>query len=322
MTHKYGFGKLDYKILYELEKNAKIPLQMLAKKTGMSKQLASYKLKKFEEQKIILNYTVLIDSSRLGYCHYRIYLRFRNLSISDRENIFKFFSSISETILVSGIDGYWDSGIIVAVRKVSEFRKVWSKIARFRQNIEDYKISTYSPVHYFTRTLISDLGSGEIPKIMTLGGNDEVKHDLLDVELLKEISKNARKPITEIAKKLKTTPGIIRRRIKNLEHTGIIQGYRPFLNWNKLGYSYYKVDLKLNSYEKNKRIFSFCHLHPNIIQVDETIGGSDFEFEIFAKSKEKFLEIINEMQNKFSDVMESYTYFIISQPHKETFMSF
>lgn len=318
MEHK--LGKQDYRILYELEKNAKIPLQMLAKRSGISKQLVSYKLKKFEEQKIILNYTAMIDSSRLGYHSYRIYLKFRNLNESKNKEMLEFFSSINETIIVSSIDGQWDVGMVVAVKNIYDFRKVWIKMMKSRQNIETYKISIYSPIHHFTRTLILK-ESKEMPKVMTIGGNNEVKHDDLDVSILKEIARNARKPLTEISKKLETTPGIVRRRIKNLEKNGVIQGYRPLFNWNELGYSYYKVDMKLNSYEKNKQIFTFCHLHPNIIQVNETIGGSDFEFEVFAESKEKFFKIISGIQNKFSEVIENYDYFIISHPIKETFMS-
>ncbi len=314
-------GKIDHKILYELEKNAKVSLQTLSKKIGMSKQLISYKMKKFEEQEIILNYTAIIDSSRLGYHSYRIYLKFRNLNEIKKKEMFDFLSSIPETTIVSSIDGQWDVGMVVAVKNIYDFKKIWTRMMKFRQNIENYKISIYSPIHYFTRTLILK-DSKEMPNIMRIGGNKEVIYDDFDVLLLKEIARNARKPITEIAEKLKTTAGIVQRRIKNLENNKTILGYRPLFNWNKLGYSYYKVDMKLNNYEKNKQLFSFCHLHPNIIQVNDTIGGSDFEFEVFAESKEKFLSIINEMQNKFSEVIENYEYFIISHPIKETFMSF
>ena len=66
----------DKKILYELEKNARVTISDIAKKVGLSKQLVSYKIKRLEEERIIEGYHAIIDTSKLGYTTYRVYFTF------------------------------------------------------------------------------------------------------------------------------------------------------------------------------------------------------------------------------------------------------
>ena len=245
--------KKDWKVLYELEKDARQPLQSIAKKLGLSKQLLSYMMKKYENQKIILTYTAIIDSSRLGYYTYRIYLKLQRLNkYEDKEKLLNFLVDIPETTIVNSLDGYWDIGMTITVTNIYDFYKVWDKIMSYRKNIGDYKIGIYSPIYHFTRTMISPQPEKEYPKVMMLGGKDRIDYDKDDITVLKELAKNVRTPIIHIAKKIGKSPQFIARRIKNLEKNGVIQGYRPLFNWNLLGYMYFKINVHLEDYKRKK----------------------------------------------------------------------
>jgi len=50
-------------------------------------------------------------------------------------------------------------------------------------------------------------------------------------------------------------------------------------------------------------LLEFCRLHPNILYVDELIGGADFEFEAICESNEKFREILANVRHNFSDII-------------------
>jgi len=315
--------KKDWKVLFELEKDARQSVQSIAKKAGLSKQLVSYMMKKYEENKIILAYTAIIDSSKLGYYTYRIYLRLKNLNIKkEQDKFYNFLVNLPETTIVNKLDGYWDIGFAIAVLDIFDFYHIWEKIMNYRKYIEEYKISIYSPISHFTRTMISPDPEKETSKIMVLGGGEKVNHEEIDIKILKVLAQNVRKPIVEIAHKVKKSVPFVIKRIKKMEKNGIIQGYRPLFNWNLLGYKYFKIDLHLNNHKLNKELFRFCQKHPNIIQVDQTIGGSDFEFEVYVKEKEDLKKIINEIRSKFSEVFVNYDYFAVEQPYKETFMAF
>ena len=76
--------KLDYydkKILFELDKNARITTSSLAKKIRKSKQFVDYRIKKLEQEKIIKGYTSVIDYSKLGYISMRIYFKLHNITV-------------------------------------------------------------------------------------------------------------------------------------------------------------------------------------------------------------------------------------------------
>ena len=234
--------------------------------------------------------------------------------------MYQFLAKIPETVIVNSIDGYWNVGLVISVKNIYDFYEVWDKIMTKKKFISDYKIAIYSPVFHFTRSILYQ-EKKEIPKILVLGGQEKVEYKDIDIEILKILSQNIRRPIIEIAKKLHKTPQFISNRIKYLEKTKVIQGYRPLLNWNKLGYSYYKIDLTLTIYSKKKELLEYCRYHPNIIQVNQTIGGSDFEFEVYCKNSQELLSILSKMQDKFSEAIENYSYFVVLKPYKETFMA-
>ena len=61
------FDYYDKKILFELDKDARITTSSLAKKIRKSKQFVDYRIKRLEQEKIISGYISVIDYSRLGY---------------------------------------------------------------------------------------------------------------------------------------------------------------------------------------------------------------------------------------------------------------
>lgn len=310
-------------MLYELEKNARQPLQSIARKVGLSKQLISYMMKKYEKQKIVLGYTAIIDSSRLGYYMYRVYLKFRGVNAKEgKEKIFTSLVDTPETIIVNEIEGRWDVGMVIAVKNVFDFYAVWNRLMQHRSSIDESKIAIYSPVSHFTRSLLSPTTDKEKRKVMVLGGHEPVEYQEVDILILQELAKNVRRPIVELAVKLKKSAQFVARRIKYLEKSGVIQGYRPLFDWSGLGYKYYKIDLRLSSYQRNNEMFSYCQYHPNVIQVNQTIGGSDFEFEIFARGDDDFRVIMEAMESRFANVIINYEYFTVTKPYKETFMAF
>jgi len=308
----------DKKILYELEKNARVTISDIAKKVGLSKQLVSYKIKRLEEKRIIEGYHAIIDTSRLGYTTYRVYLKFQHLTTQKKDEIFDYLAAINEITILLTIDGRWDAGFAVMVKGIYEFYEIWDKIMVYKEFIDSYHISIYSPIYHFTRTFLSPKRD-EIPKTLILGGNEKVKFDTLDIQIIKELAPNIRKPLIEIASKLQKSLQFVINRLKTLEKKGIIQGYRPILNWHLLGYDYYKVDITLRSYKNYKELFEYCKNHLYIFQIDKTIGTTDFEIEIYARSKEHFKEIMQELQDKFNTSLKNYTYFTLGKTYKETF---
>ena len=89
----------------------------------------------------------------------------------------------------------------------------------------------------------------------------------------------------------------------------IIVGCKVDIDQGKLGYQGYRVDLSLNSVERKGELHSFCRNHTNIYQINDSIGGADFEFEIIVKDLEELLGIMNDMTSTFEGMIRDYEYF-------------
>ncbi|WP_297476906.1 Lrp/AsnC family transcriptional regulator [Thermococcus sp.] len=60
--------------------------------------------------------------------------------------------------------------------------------------------------------------------------------DELDRRILALLQKNARLSYREIARELKVAVGTVYNRVKRMEETGVIRGYTPILDYEKLGF--------------------------------------------------------------------------------------
>ena len=255
----------DKRIIYELEKNARASVSDISRKVRLSKQLVSYKLKKLEEKKVILGYHAFIDTSKLGYTTYRVYLKLQNLNIENKNKFIKYLASLNEITILLTINGRWDLGCAIMVQDVYKFYEVWEKIVKFRENIDNYQICIYSPIYHFTRTFLSP-EKADLPKMHILGGNEKIEFDEWDLKILKALAPNIRTPLIEIAEYLNRSLPFVINRLKELEKKEIIMGYEPILNWKDLGFEYYKVDITLISRKSDKEIFDFCRNNEFIFQ--------------------------------------------------------
>ena len=66
---------------------------------------------------------------------------------------------------------------------------------------------------------------------------DNYQIDNTDLKILSLLSKNAKTPYTEIAKKVFVSGGTVHVRMKKLEKLGIVKGNKLVIDYSKLGYS-------------------------------------------------------------------------------------
>jgi Lrp/AsnC family leucine-responsive transcriptional regulator len=125
---------------------------------------------------------------------------------------------------------------------------------------------------------------------------------------------NARTPIADIARKIGISYENAMKRIKLLEDTGVIQCYTILPDHLKLGYPRHRTLIKfknLNEAEERK-FFTYCNLHPNIIHHLKVLGNWDIVIDIEVESMEKLREVIMDIKSKFSKIVQriepSYIY--------------
>ena len=69
-----------------------------------------------------------------------------------------------------------------------------------------------------------------------------------------------------------------------------------------------------------KSLMEYSIQHPNIIYVDITFGGSDFEFDIEVKNHKEFQKIIQDIKTKFPGLIRTYKYYKATKIHKYSYL--
>jgi len=311
--------KKDRDLLYLLDVNGRLTYSQLGKRTKMSKQLVKYRIERLESEGFIKGYFTMIDTSRLGFTTFRVYLKFRNLTPEKKEKVIEYLKEQKQIWAVVILAGKWDMALGISVKEIYDFYNIWEELLnKYLDLIGDYKICIYSPVYHYAKSYL--INKEDTSQIRILGGREKIDFDDRDIKILIGLSKNARISLLDLSELLKMTPESISYRIKQLKNKGIIQGYRAMIDVYKLGYEFYKAEIRLSNYNQIEDILKFCHRHPNIYQVDKTIGGETLEVEFHVTSLKEMLKIIEEFERLFPKVIERFDYLTVLSEEKTTYM--
>lgn len=322
VKEKLKLDLYDRKILFALDKNARTTATEVGKKIRKSKQFVDYRIRRLEEAGVLSGYITVIDYSRLGYQSIRVYFKFHNITRERQNELESDLIKDKEVWWLVALEGPWDVGFAVAVKNVLDFYDYWDKITRkYRQYISKKSVVIYTHITQYPKTYLINQKNTE--KGTVVGASTGViVVDKSDLQLLKILSDNGRMALLEIAQKLHTSPQVIRNHLKKLEKNKIIQGYRALINVSFLGYRYYKSYLNFIHTERLAELQQFCLQHPNILNVNRTIGGHDFEIELQAQSFDEFDSIMSELRREFAGMIDDYEFVIAREEKKMVYFPF
>jgi len=308
--------KLDRKILFELDKDARQPFSQVAKKVRASKQVVAYRIDRLVKNGAISGFFTAIDHSKLGFFSFRVYIKLRNISPEKQKKMVDYINKNDDIWWFVTVDGYWDIDFVILVKDVFDYYSIWEKfIGSYKQYIYKYETVVYSHIHGFPKSYLIDKKNEDRGFIIS-SKRELLQPDDLDLKILRILSKNARIETTEIAKQTSTTVKTIVQRIKSLEERKIIVGYRAGIDLKTIGYRYYKIIFYLLDTRKINAMKSWALNHPNVPFINKTIGGGDFELEIHSKNHEEFHAILNEFKALFHDSIDHYYYFWVIEEYK------
>jgi len=310
----------DRRILYQLDLDSRQSLQTIGKRVGLPKNVVAYRIKRLEELGIIKNFYSVIDASKLGYISLRFYLIFQDMNPKMEKKIIDYFVNNKHTYWIGSIQGLFDLVVITWVKDINDFYSFWEEtLKRYRNYFQEQLLSLYVKLYHYRYSYLLEEKT-ERTKFEITGGGEKIGIDKTDFKILKLIASNARITITEIAKKLDYNVATINFRIKNLIKSGVIQGFRVNIDFTKLGYQHFKVNIYLKDYKKVDAITDYIKLNPNLVYIDKSVGFSDIELEFHFKSLNEFKRTIDSLVIKFPKTIKNYKYFIISTIHKLNYM--
>lgn len=313
----------DKKILAVLAKNSRTPLTIVGKIVGLSQENVLYRIKRLQEQNIIIDFFTAIDPRKLGILVFVIFIKFSKISRERQEILIQSFLKNEHISWITTTAGQFDMMIFVQSMNIYEFEREWQKIMKEHgQNFSETDIGImtmygHSPAYYPVMDtkeamqqqmyhLPYEKKFQEIKK-----QREETKiiiFDIKDLQIIKELLTNSRIKLTELGQKIKMSSQNVDMRIKQLIKQGIIQsfGYRP--NYQKLQYQYYTLRLKIGTGEeaKKERLQQYLITLPQTFYYFRMIGQWTYSIHMFYKDVRQLNTFLAELREQFGDIIESY----------------
>jgi len=314
----------DRKILYELDLNCRQSNTQIGKKVGLKRDVVAYRIKRMQDEGVIKAFWTAIDTFKLGFNVYRIYINFEYVVGSEvKDEIIQHFSNYRNVWAVLTVQGPIDFDAVIWVSDVYEFYKFWDKtLEKYEDYFAKYSVSFYiQTVDYKKSYLLTDekVKTDRIMYTITSGGKP-VEIDKVDFQLLNELAVNARMPIIELAEKLGCSSQTISYRIKNLMKKAVIKAFRVHIDYSKLGLQNITVDIYLKKYKQKKAIIEYIQQNPNLFCMNIAVGWSDLTVEFTVENIDVIIKIMEDIDSKFPGATKKHDFWLNKKVHKERWL--
>ncbi len=265
----------DRKILVELAKNSRVPVQQLARKVGVSREVAAYRIKHLVEEGIIRDFSTVIDASALGYSRYSFLLQLRDISIEEEKKFFSWIVKHPYLTYAGTTVSRWNLALDIFARDHEHLREILQEIL---SEIKDYLDSyVVVPVHRYESFPVKIVGSSM--DIIDGQTSSKAEIDGLDCMLLGLLANHARAEYKELAPSLRLSANAVKYRILRLQKKKIIRGYTVSLDASKMGYEFYNVQIKYLGTQEHT-VLKLLRTASPAAYFYQHIGNGNWDFDI------------------------------------------
>lgn len=145
--------------------------------------------------------------------------------------------------------------------------------------------------------------------------------DDLDFKILLQLSKNSRMSIKNIANNINSAISTVNYRINQLEKQMIIAQYSVNVNWSKIGYRLFHLQISLRDYSKKNQIINHMRNNPNLIRIFKFLNiDVDLHFTLLLQNMQQLRNIIEDISTRFPNSINDYIFYSTFKVYKYNFM--
>lgn len=296
---------LDRRILFEMDKNSRLPFSVLAQRLRQGRDRVEYRYDRLAEERVIRKCIASVDVYKLGLILFKTYVRleYKKPRVSEFLN---FLREHPRIYWVAQCDGGWDVIFAIFAESADDFYRIHSEI-----------LSVYNEIilNFAAYTLVEfkSLSRGHLyraPWSQHRLGGMPIKNpiDQIDFQILKLLARDARLAVVDIAERVNATSAIVKYRIERLEKLGIITGYHLDLDLAKLKLQMFKSQLFIRNYDLKLReqFEEYCLSHPNIIFFIEQVGDCNIELELEVETYQDYAAIMEEVRIEYAKLIRNF----------------
>jgi Lrp/AsnC family transcriptional regulator for asnA, asnC and gidA len=121
------------------------------------------------------------------------------------------------------------------------------------------------------------------------------KLDKVDLKILSDLSVDAQKPYTEVAKSANVSSGTVHLRMKKMVDAGMVKGTTLSMNYAKMGWTVSAfVGIYLKDTSKYTEAYEALKAIPEVVKIHYTTGRFNVFIKIHARDNHHLKEILQE----------------------------
>ncbi|MFW5746833.1 MAG: Lrp/AsnC family transcriptional regulator [Nanoarchaeota archaeon] len=140
-SKEYDLDKVDTQVIKAISTDARISIIDLARKTGLTRDVVHYRLKKLTKDNIIIQHRCYLNLSAIGINHYKIIFRTKNLDEKSEQEFAAFVSEHKKATQFLKLIGSWDLEVEFETENEDELYSILAKMRKhFSKIIRDFDI--------------------------------------------------------------------------------------------------------------------------------------------------------------------------------------
>lgn len=299
-------------MLWALGSDACLPVNAIAKKVGLSRDGIVYRIRQWENKKVLCGTRTVIDVTTFGYSIYHVFLQLKNPAREIETEIIRRLQDLPYVRALLKFSGGYDFEIALIAKNIAEFDLYLTEIIQRTENyLQGYEILAISK-SFIGGTFLQSFAKGLQEKNL----HNEVQQkkkiyifDKKDLEILKIIRDDARLPLLKISSRVKISPDAVSYRLKKMEKAGTILRYVPVINYAALGYRITVLLAQISNLdcEKEKKLMGFFQANEHILWAVKSVGRYNVLAYICTQNEEDFHQTITSLRSSFPEQIQQFS---------------
>lgn len=287
--------KKEEKVIYYLDLNVRMPITKLSKIIKINRNTLEYNIKKLTQEGIIIGYYIHPIYNIFDKIYLKYYIKIKkNIKLFN----LKEFYNHDQIIWIGKTSGRWDYIFTIKINNNYEIKNIIKIIDKYFE-IKDKEMTIVEKGITTNEkwTHIKDIKKIIKGDILT----KKIEIDKIESKIIKKLEENPKIGILELSKEINISPETIRKKFKRINK---LIDYKVRINYRKIGFNYYHILINLSNKEKKEEIMNYLINNNTCIAVLEQIGKYDVQAEIIIRKYDELLNILSELNKKFSENIE------------------
>lgn len=317
-----NIDRFDLEILSLLDMDARQPYSQIGKNINRSKQFIGHRIKNLLEKKIIEGYNLDVDTRRMGYTIFSIFLQFQGVNQEKERKIIDYLQKSKYVGFCLKTLGNWDLFISIRAEGINDFYKFLGTFHKFCANsIKRESINLeVKGIATNLKFLTNKEKNSAYASINTITlGKDELNE--FEKKIFNKLRENPLIPYLELTNQCGRSYETVKRVLKKLKEKRIIRRTRAIIDTEKLGYNRYLflIELRFLSDKQTEEIINYLINQRNIDYTIECVGSWNLICNVYSRDIYELMKIINELKDKFKNSIYSIEFLRVIKNEKEFF---